>query len=78
MKKFKPKPNEFIGEIKKMVVSFIENSESLNLEQKNKLKSELGNNWCDDRFNGELFVDTAINQAELRWRIDASNQMDFW
>jgi len=78
MEKFKPSATDFVGNIKKQIENFIKNSEVLDKETKDKLTQELGNNWYDARFDGEIFIEDAIKWAQYKWQQQNFEQMQLW
>jgi hypothetical protein len=78
MEQFKPSETDFIGVIKKQMREFIQNSETLNKTQKEKLLKELGSNHYDERFSGEEFIEEAIHTAKTEWLDQNFELVDLW
>lgn len=78
MKGYKPRENDIVGEIKKQVEKFIEDSFILNETQKKALKEELGTSWIDNRFNGHYFINDAIGLSVQEWKRENLELVDLW
>ncbi len=78
MKGYKPRTNDIVGEIKKQVEKFIDDSKILNTEQKEALKEELVTSWIDNRFNGHYFINDAIGFSVQEWKNENLELVDLW
>ena len=67
MESFKPRSEEYIGEIKRQVSKFIKNSKTLDDKSKSELIAEMGSVWNDDRFDGKEFIKDGISYAHSEW-----------
>lgn len=78
MEDFKPNEHAFIGEIKKQIFSFISNSKILDDNMKKDFIKELGRNWIDERFDGDIFMPNAVRLAMHDWQNINFELVDLW
>ncbi len=79
MEKFKPEDVNFVYEIKRQFKSFIDNSKVLDSETKCKLLGELELYWGNDnRFDGNVFIDSAISYSLEVWRHQNFKIAELW
>jgi len=78
MENFNPDKHAFIGEIKSQMKSFIYNSEILDENIKKDLIEEIGSNWIDKRFDGEIFMPDAVKFAIYDWKSYNFELTELW
>lgn len=78
MENFKPSETDFTGAIKMQMEKFIRNCETLDSETKQKLLTELGTNFFDNRFDGSIFIEEATKWAYAQWRDQSIAFMKLW
>jgi len=78
MEDFKPREQYFIGHIKNQMQSFIENSKTLDDNMRKDLIEELGSNWNDERFDGEIFKSYSVKLSIDEWRYQNFELTKLW